>query len=58
MNAVDAAALVNALRIIDNDAAELIVIHDCGVLPDGTRHPHSWSIVDERELMAWFVAQL
>lgn len=58
MNAIDAAALVNMLHILGNEAAELIVTHDRGVLPDGTRHPHSWSIVGEGELVAWFVAQL
>ena len=25
-----------------------------GFREDGSRHPHSWSIVDEKELIEWF----
>ena len=56
MNAIDLAALVNELRILGNERAELIVTRAKGKLPDGTRHPHSWSIVDEKELIDWFLA--
>ena len=56
MNAIDLAALVNELRILGNERAELIVTRARGKLPDGTRHPHSWSIVDEKELIDWFLA--
>lgn len=55
MNAVDLAGFINELKIIGNDRAELILTHDKGFNPDGTRHPHSWSIVDEVALVNWFV---
>lgn len=55
MNALDLAAFVNALNLNGHPNAELIITHDRGFLPDGTRHPHSWSIVDERELIDWFM---
>lgn len=58
MNAIDLAALINELKILDNRRAELIITHDKGYLPDGTRHPHSWSIVDEKELIDWFVEMI
>jgi hypothetical protein len=58
MNAVDAAALVNRLLILGNEEAELVTTHGQGVHPDGTRHPHSWSIVDNEELAAWFASFL
>lgn len=55
MNAIDAAALINQLRISGNRKAELITTENKGYRPDGSRHPHSWSIVDERELLDWFL---
>ncbi len=55
MNTIDAAALVNTLRLGGHDQASLILTAQAGYLPDGRRHPHSWSIVDESELVRWFV---
>jgi hypothetical protein len=54
MNSLDLAGFVNDLNILGNADAELIITHDKGYLPDGTRHPHSWSIVDEGDLVDWF----
>jgi hypothetical protein len=53
MNSVDHAALINLLRIAGNARAELIVTTGKGYRPDGRRHPHSWSIVDEADLARW-----
>ena len=58
INAFDAAAMVNRLLILGNTRAELIVTSGKGYRPDGTRNPHSWSIVDEPELADWIVRQL
>lgn len=55
MNAIDAAAIVNELNILGNEAAELIITNDKGYWDNGTRHPHSWSIVDEADLVEWFL---
>lgn len=54
MNAVDLAALVNQLKILGSKNAELITTTQKGFREDGSRHPHSWSIVDEKELIEWF----
>lgn len=54
MNSLDLAAFINELNILGNTEAQLVVTQDKGYLPDGTRHPHSWSIVDEQELVEWF----
>jgi hypothetical protein len=54
MNAVDLAALVNELKIRGNQQAELNITDNKGYHPDGTRHPHSWSIVNEKDLVDWF----
>jgi hypothetical protein len=51
LNCVDNAALINQLRINGNTKAELVVTHNKGLAKEG--HPHSWSIVDENELLQW-----
>ena len=56
MNSLDMAAFINAVRLMGNTEAELITTTDKGYFPDGRRHPHSWSIVDEKELVEWFAA--
>jgi hypothetical protein len=58
MNAVDHAAMINLLRIAGNPRAELVATTGRGRRPDGRRHPHSWSIVDEEELARWLVGML
>jgi len=55
MNAIDLAALVNELKIRGHQQAELIITQNKGYQPDGSRHPHSWNIVDEKNLVEWFV---
>ncbi|MEO1259012.1 MAG: hypothetical protein AAFZ15_09440 [Bacteroidota bacterium] len=55
MNAMDAAAVVNQLNILGNENAELILTENKGYRPDGSRHPHSWSIVDSGELVEWLL---
>jgi hypothetical protein len=58
LNAMDAAALVRQLRLLGNDRAELMVTTGRGFRPDGARHPHSWSIVDQPGLTTWLTAAL
>lgn len=55
INAVDAAALINDLHLLGNGEAQLITTTGQGHRPDGTRHPHSWSIVDNGELVDWLL---
>lgn len=54
MNATDMAALVTDLQTMGNDKAELIATHDQRANPDESTH--SWSIVDEPDLMRWFAS--
>jgi pimeloyl-ACP methyl ester carboxylesterase len=58
MNSVDHAAFINLLRVMGNTRAELVTTTGKGVRPDGTRHPHSWSIVDEPDLAEWIARLL
>jgi hypothetical protein len=55
MNAIDLAGFINDLKIIGNQNAELIITQNKGYNADGSRHPHNWSIVDEKDLIDWFV---
>ena len=45
--------LVATLRAMGNEDAEIIIATGKGYRADGTRHPHSWSIVDAEECLAW-----
>lgn len=55
MNALDMAGFINELQIQGNAHAELIITTDKGYKDDMERHPHTWNIVDETELIEWFV---
>ena len=55
INAVDNASLINQLKLNGNSKAELIVTNNRGYRQNGDRHPHSWSILDENELLLWCV---
>ncbi|AUD04106.1 hypothetical protein [Spirosoma pollinicola] len=53
LNAIDNAALANWLQINGNSRAELVVTANQGVRETGEKHPHSWSIVDQKKLLSW-----
>jgi len=57
-NMLDATALINVLRLLGNNNAELITTSGAGYRRDGSRNPHSWSIVDERDLAQWLTGYL
>lgn len=58
INALDQTAMINQLRIAGNEQAEFINAIGKGYRSNGTRHPHSWSIVEPVELMDWIKKQL
>ncbi|WP_212003049.1 hypothetical protein [Chitinophaga sp. HK235] len=53
MNALDQSAAINWLRQHGNTQADFINAFGKGYRPDGSRHPHSWSIVDAKECVDW-----
>lgn len=58
MNALDASAMINELTKLGNKNAVLITTEKKGYRkPDNRRHPHSWSIVDNEELIKWMLNQ-
>ncbi|MEQ8475315.1 hypothetical protein [Fulvivirga sp.] len=52
-NALAASELINRLLLLDNEKAEFMPAKQPGYRSSGFRHPHSWSIVDEVELIQW-----
>ncbi|MFR5659452.1 MAG: hypothetical protein ACLUDU_16440 [Butyricimonas faecihominis] len=58
LNIIDCSAMINELKRLGNDRAALIETQNKGYRkPDNNRHPHSWSIVDNRELIEWLLQQ-
>jgi len=58
VNITECSAMINELRRLGNSKAELIVTANKGFRkPQNIRHPHSWSIVDNEELVGWLLAQ-
>lgn len=47
------AELINRLVLMGNKRAEFMQSFKTGYRSNGQRHPHSWSIVDEKELIFW-----
>jgi hypothetical protein len=57
-NALPASELINRLKQYGNNKAEFVTAKNEGYRSSGLRHPHSWSIVDEIELIQWVKKQL
>ena len=56
MNSTESSALINELNRHGNTHAALIITQNKTYRkPDNTRHPHSWSIVDNDELIQWLL---
>lgn len=55
MNALDQSALINFLHRNGNEKAEFINAFGKGYRIDGTRHPHSWSIVEPNDCIKWLL---
>ena len=58
MNSFDFAAMANELKRMGNKKVELMITTGKGYRkPDNTRHPHSWSIVEPKDLVKWMLNQ-
>lgn len=58
MNATECSAMINELNRLGNPKATLITTQNKGYRkPDHRRHPHSWSIVNNDELIKWLLQQ-
>jgi len=57
-NMLPASELVNRLVLLGNNDAAFIQSKQPGRRNNGMRHPHSWSIIDEIDLVQWLRAKL
>lgn len=57
-NGIDIVAFVNQLKINGNTNAEVFISQGKGVRLDGTKHPHSWSIMNNYETLSWILELL
>lgn len=58
MNITPASEMINQLVILGNEKAELIMSVGTGVRGNGQRHPHSMSIMDEKDFVIWCLKNL
>jgi hypothetical protein len=56
MNSIDLAALINQLRVLGNENAQLVSSHARRADYADGASPHTWSIVDNEELVEWFLS--
>jgi hypothetical protein len=54
-NGIDIISMINQLNMHGNKNARVIVSHGKGVRLDGSRNPHSWSIMDNQLCVNWVV---
>ncbi len=58
LNTLDASMLINALRLMDNKNAKLVLTNNKGYRKlTGRKNPHSWSIADAEETISWLINQ-
>jgi esterase/lipase len=53
MNATDLSACISQLKLLGNQNAEFVNCLGKGFKPDGTRHPHYFSMLDPDEFILW-----
>lgn len=53
MNATDLAGCISQLKLLGNRNAEFVNCLGKGFKPDGTRHPHYFSMLDPEEFVRW-----
>ncbi len=52
-NGSDIVAMINDLKLMGNKDATVIITMEKGVKLNGTKHPHSWSIMDNQDCFDW-----
>jgi len=57
-NGTDIVAMINDLKLMGNEDANVIITMGKGVRLDGTNHPHSWSIMDNNDCINWILKLL
>lgn len=57
-NGSDIVAMVNELKMQGHPNVEVKISTGKGLRPNGQRHPHSWSIIDNDDLLNWLIQTL
>jgi hypothetical protein len=57
-NIIYGVSIIQFLYWVGNKNAEVIITQNKGFRANGQRHPHSWSIVDEKECIKWIKSKL
>jgi hypothetical protein len=57
-NGIDIVSMINQLKIAGNPNANVIVSQGKGIRLDGSRNPHSWSIMDTDACLTWVLQVL
>jgi hypothetical protein len=52
-NGTDIVAMINDLKLMGNKDANVIITMGKGIKLDGTKHPHSWGIMDNQDCFDW-----
>ncbi len=57
LNVLDGSCMINELKLLGNTNANLVLTQDKGYRkPNHRKQPHSWSIVDNTELIKWLLS--
>jgi hypothetical protein len=54
-NGIDIVAMINQLKVMGNKNANVIISQGKGVRLDGSKNPHSWSIMDSQDCLNWIL---
>jgi hypothetical protein len=57
-NGIDIISMINQLKIMGNENAKVIVSQGKGIRSDGSKNPHSWSIMDSEVCLKWIMKTL
>ncbi|PQJ77729.1 hypothetical protein [Polaribacter porphyrae] len=57
-NGTDIVAMINDLKLMGNTDANVLISMGKGYKLDGTRHPHSWSIMNNEDCFNWIMKVL
>jgi hypothetical protein len=52
-NGTDIIAMVNSLKIMGNEGANVIIIYGKGFKLEGSKHPHSSTIMESVDCLNW-----
>lgn len=58
LNCTNISAMINLLQLNGNKNAEIITTFNKGKRLNGTKHPHSWSIMNSQNTMDWILKQI